>query len=127
MSTAQNHSRENRKLLRMDVRIKGEYRKNKLDKPDSWVPFETESLGSGGLMFHSLDSLSTDDQVDVRLYIEGKTFEAVSKVLRIEPILKGDSPKSPKVIVFQYTKIDPILILKLNNYIFMKLSEKRQR
>ena len=77
-------------------------------------------------MFHSLDSLSKEDQVDVRLYIEGKTFEAVSKVLRIEPILNGDSPKSQKAIAFQYTNIDPIVQIKLNNYIFKKLSEKRQ-
>ena len=115
-----------RKFLRVFSEVKGTYRKASPDLSEKWIPFETKTLGTGGLTFHSDRPLKPGDILEIRLFIGENPVEVESIILRIEQIQEVNSLKGVNGVALRFTKISSTERLRLNNHILPLLSEKLQ-
>ena len=108
-------SRNNlRSHSRAAIRIPAEYQSHDPGEETTLMPFETENIGIGGLMFYSSDRVETGTPLRTRLLIGGHPVEFTAKVVwtsEREDLNKGAKPFA---IGLQYLKISPEAASQIN-------------
>jgi hypothetical protein len=120
--TEENHSMGGKKKSqnnlrshsRVAIRIPADYQIHHPGEEKSLIPFETENIGNGGLMFYSSDRVETGVQLRTRLFIGTHPVEFTAQVIWTNERPNLTIGEKPFAIGLQYLKISPEAASKIN-------------
>lgn len=99
---------------RIAIRIPAEYQIHYPGEEKDMIPFETENIGIGGLMFYSSDRVEAGAHLRTRLFIDRNPVEFTAKVVWTYERPNLSRGEKPFAIGLQYLKISPEAASKIN-------------